>query len=106
MHPGSPSDSSGTATAEAKPRYVYSILKPHGQSTSSKKPVRPLSCKEKRSYIYTILKKHHLPRVGPKQLCALAHLGCTHEAGTPQFLIKQYHVQLLYLIVCAEETES
>ena len=31
--------------------------------------------------VYTI-KKHHLPRVGPKQLCALAHLGCTSEAGT------------------------
>ena len=25
---------------------------------------------------------HHLPSVGPKQLCALAHLGCTCEAGT------------------------
>ena len=25
---------------------------------------------------------HHLPRVGPKQLCALAHLGCTRAAGT------------------------
>ena len=25
---------------------------------------------------------HHLPRVGPKQLCALAHLGYTREAGT------------------------
>ena len=25
---------------------------------------------------------HHLPRVGPKQLCASAHLGCTREAGT------------------------
>ena len=23
-----------------------------------------------------------LPRVGPKQLCASAHLGCTREAGT------------------------
>ena len=23
-----------------------------------------------------------LPNVGPKQLCVLAHLGCTHEAGT------------------------
>ena len=23
--------------------------------------------------------------VGPKQLCALAHLGCTHEAGTSYF---------------------
>ena len=25
---------------------------------------------------------HHLPSVGPKQLCALAHLRCTFEAGT------------------------
>ena len=25
---------------------------------------------------------HHLPSVSPKQLCALAHLGCTREAGT------------------------
>ena len=25
---------------------------------------------------------HHLPIVGPKQLCALAHLGCTRAAGT------------------------
>ena len=32
MHPGSPSDSIGTAATEAKPRCVYSILKPHGQS--------------------------------------------------------------------------
>ena len=25
---------------------------------------------------------HHFPSVGPKQLCALAYLGYTHEAGT------------------------
>ena len=25
---------------------------------------------------------HHLPSFGPKQLCALAHLGCTREVGT------------------------
>ena len=25
---------------------------------------------------------HNLPRVGPKQLCASAHLGCTRVAGT------------------------
>ena len=25
---------------------------------------------------------HHLPSFGPKQLGALAHLGCTREAGT------------------------
>ena len=28
------------------------------------------------------LKKHNLARVCPKQLCASAHLGCTHKAGT------------------------
>ena len=32
-------------------------------------------------WIYN-LKKHHLPRVGAKQLCASAHLGCTRAAGT------------------------
>ena len=32
MHPGSSSDLSGTAAAEVKPRWVYPILKPHGQS--------------------------------------------------------------------------
>ena len=25
---------------------------------------------------------HHFPSAGPKQLHALAYLGCTHEAGT------------------------
>ena len=29
-----------------------------------------------------ILKKHHLPRVGPKPLCALANLGGTRAART------------------------
>ena len=33
MHAGSPSDPSGTAAAKAKPRCIYSILKPHGQSS-------------------------------------------------------------------------
>ena len=47
--------------------YVYSILKPHGQSSRS--PVRLLPCEAKPSYVYTILKEDHLPRVGPKQLC-------------------------------------
>ena len=32
MYPRSPSGPSGTAVAEAKPRCVYLILKPHGQS--------------------------------------------------------------------------
>ena len=25
---------------------------------------------------------HHLPSVGPKQFCALVHLGCTHKVST------------------------
>ena len=31
---------------------------------------------------------HHLPRVGLKQLCALAHLGCTLKADTSWFFQK------------------
>ena len=31
--------------------------------------------------IYNIKKYHH-PRVCPKQLCALAHLGCARAVGT------------------------
>ena len=80
MHPGSPSHPSWTAKAEAKLRYVYSILKPHSQSSES--PVRLLPREAKPSYVYTFLKKHHLPRVGPKQLCVLAQLGCTRKEGT------------------------
>ena len=34
------------------------------------------------TYIQHNLEFHHLSRVGPKQLCALAHLGSTREAGT------------------------
>ena len=34
------------------------------------------------SFTTTWSEFHHLPRVGPKQLCALAHLGCTRAAGT------------------------
>ena len=54
MHPGSPSDPSGTPAAE----------------------VRILDFKP------TWSEFHHLPRVGPKQLCASADLGCTRAAGT------------------------
>ena len=42
MHPGSPSDPSGTAPTEAKPRCVYSILKPHGQSSRCQVRLLPL----------------------------------------------------------------
>ena len=54
IHFGSPSDPSQTPAAKAKLRYVYSILKPHGQSSRS--PVRPLLSKAKPSYVYSILK--------------------------------------------------
>ena len=41
---------------------------------------------------------HFLPRVDPsscvhKQLCAQAHLGCTHEAGTSYSFLKLYFVK-------------
>ena len=54
---------------------------------------RLLSGEAKLIYVYTILKKHHLPKVGPKQLCASAHLGCTREAG--YFLVTpiSYHTE-------------
>ena len=50
MHLGSPSDPRRTAATEAKPSYIYLILKPHGQS--SKSPVRPLPHEMKPSSIY------------------------------------------------------
>ena len=56
MNPGSPSDPSGTAAAEAKLRYVYSILKPHGQSL--RRQVRLLLSEARPSCIYSILKPH------------------------------------------------
>ena len=66
MHPGSPSDPSGTAAAAAKPRYVYSILKPHGQSSNSQ--VRLLLSEAKPSYVYSILKPHGLSSKSPVRL--------------------------------------
>ena len=86
--------------------YVYSILKPHSQikkpsqtatergeaelrildfkTTQSEfqKPVRPLSCEAKQSYVHTISKNHNLLGVSPKQLCASAPLGCTRARLT------------------------
>ena len=56
MHFGSPSDPCQTAAAEVNPRYVYSILKSHGQS--SRRPVRLLSGEAKPSYVHSILKPH------------------------------------------------
>ena len=42
--------------SEAKPSYIYSILKPHGQSSNSQ--VRLLLSEAKPSYVYSILKPH------------------------------------------------
>ena len=51
----------------------------------------------KPSYLFTSKPNsvsHHLPSVGPKQLCALAHLGCTYESG--YFLVS--YKTIVYLI--------
>ena len=67
MHFGSPSDPSQTAAAEAKPRCVYSILKPHGQSFRRQIRLLPSKATLREFQTKTFV---HLPRVGPKQLCA------------------------------------
>ena len=74
MHFGSPSDPSQTPATEAKPRYVYSILKPHGQSF--RRQVRLLLSEATPSYVKSILKPVQ------KFWTVLAHIGCTREAGT------------------------
>ena len=72
MHPGSPSDPSGTAATEAKPRYVYSILKPHGHSF--RRQVRLLLSEAKPSYIYSILKPHsQISRIPVRPLVSWAN---------------------------------
>ena len=44
---------------------------------------------------------HHLPRVGPKQLCALAHLGCTRAAGTSQlYIFEDSQFTIKYMCQC------
>ena len=58
MHPGSPSDPSWTAAEQGEAKLHILDFKT------------------------TWSEFHHLPRVSPKQLCALAHLGCTRAAGT------------------------
>ena len=54
VHFWSPSDPS--QTAEAKLRYVYSILKPHGQSF--RRQVKLLLSEAKPTYVYSIIKPH------------------------------------------------
>ena len=64
MHPWSPSDPSGTAVAEAKPRCVYSILKRHGQS--SRCQVRLLLPRRSRG-AYTQIQNHMVRVSSPPQ---------------------------------------
>ena len=61
------------------------LLSPSPPPTLLLPPPKPLHFWARRSramYIQHNLEFHHLSRVGPKQLCALAHLGSTREAGT------------------------
>ena len=89
MHLGSPSDLSQTAVAEAKPRYVYSILKPHGQS--SKSPIRLLPPEAKPSYIYSILKPHvgsfnnHVDKKRGEGVSQMSMIVHTREGGGLKF---------------------
>ena len=66
MHFGSPSDC-GNPFSKAKPSNVQYII---GRGEAK------LRVLELTSVV------HHLPSVGSKQSCALAHLECTYEAGT------------------------
>ena len=66
MHFGSPSDS-WYPCGKAKPSHVQYIIR---QGEAKLRILELTSVFD------------HVPSVGPKQLCALAHLGCTREAGT------------------------
>ena len=59
---------SQTAPAEAKPRYVYSILKPHGQSSSCQ--VRLLLLRRSRA-AYTQFQNHMVRFPDPIQVTAV-----------------------------------
>ena len=66
MHFGSPLDS-WDQCGKAKPSYAQYIIR-EGEAE--------LDILELTSVF------HHLPSVGPKQLCDMANLGSTREAGT------------------------
>ena len=70
-HFGSPSDS-WDPCIKAKLSYVHYIIR------QGKAELRILE-------LTSVF--HHLPSVGPNQLCVLAHLGCTQEAGA-SYLVK------------------
>ena len=71
----SPSDPFGP-WGEVKLRYVYYKIK-WGEA--------------KPSVLKLTSVFHHLHWVGPKQLCALTHLGCTREAGISYFNKSRLH---------------
>ena len=66
MHSRAPPDPWGPWDEE-KPSYIHYDIRREGV---------------KQSILKLASVFHHLPSVGPKQLCALAHLGCTRQAGT------------------------
>ena len=87
MHSRSPSEPCGS-WGEVKLKYVhYNISRGEAELHCD----ITLLGKVKPSYVH-ILKLtsmfHHLPSIGPKQLCTLAHPGCTCKAGTSWNMIK------------------
>ena len=94
MHPGSPSDPSGTAAAEAKRRCVYSILKPHGQSF--RRQVRLLLSKAKSRYVYSILKPlGQSSRSQVRPLLSKAKPSCVYSILKPHGHSSRSAVRLL-----------
>ena len=67
MHPGSPSDPIRTPATEAKPRCVYSFLKPHSQS--SRCQVRLLPPRQSQG-AYTQFQNHMVRVSGAKSDCS------------------------------------
>ena len=67
-------------------KYAFWVtLRPLGSMSQGEVKIHSLQYSARQSraaYIKLTSVFHHLPSVGPKQLCALAHLGCTCEAGT------------------------
>ena len=80
-------------------KYAFWVtLRPLGSMSQGEVKIHALQYSARRSraaYIKLTLVFHHLPSVGPKQLCALAHLGCTREAGTLDYLINVQDVIIM-----------
>ena len=90
MHPGSPSDPSGITAAEAKPRWVYSILKPHRQN--SRFQVRLLPPRRSRG-AYTQFQNHMVRVTSPPQSWSKAVVCVSTPRMYPRsgnFLVSQH----------------